>query len=163
MAGHVYLIGSPTFKWYKIGKSSNAAIRVTELGILLPFRVEVIAVWKAANHHELERLLHEKYADVRINGEWFSFADEQIEAILTELQAASTNVASGFSNVEKNIAPGGKVIRIKFKKDLRPEEIEESKRIGMAKQQKKAGLPWCVTCRRRIPEALVPKLKNTCA
>ncbi len=67
MAGHVYLIGSRTFNWYKIGKSGNAAIRVAELGILLPFRIEVIAVWKAQNHHELEKLLHEKHAAQRIS------------------------------------------------------------------------------------------------
>jgi hypothetical protein len=66
MAGYVYLIGSSIFKWYKIGKSSRAAIRVTELGILLPFRIEVIAVWKLSNYHAMERDLHEKHAANRI-------------------------------------------------------------------------------------------------
>jgi len=161
MAGHVYLVGSPRFKWYKIGKSSNAAIRVTELGILMPFRIEVIAVWRAENHHALERLLHEKYGKFRINGEWFSFTDKQIKAILSHLAQASTVVATRFSNVEDDVAPEGKVIRIKFKKNLTEAEREESNRIGMAQKEKKAGIRWCVTCRRRIPERLAERLKNS--
>jgi len=36
MIGYVYLIGSPTFGWYKIGKSRKPEIRIENLGILLP-------------------------------------------------------------------------------------------------------------------------------
>ena len=102
MAGHVYLIGSRTFNWYKIGKSNNAAIRVSELGILLPVRIEVLAVWKAENHHETERLLHEKYASHRINGEWFTFTASHIKAIIREMAAAQIEIAENFSNIEKD-------------------------------------------------------------
>lgn len=101
MAGHVYLIGSRKYNWYKIGKSSNAAIRIADLGILLPFRIEVIAVWKASNHHELERLLHQKYESNRINGEWFTFGQPQIEKIVSEMTAVQVEVAVGFSNIPK--------------------------------------------------------------
>ena len=47
--GYVYLIGSSRFGWYKIGKSRSATIRVQTLGILLPFKVEVFAVWMTDN------------------------------------------------------------------------------------------------------------------
>lgn len=105
MAGHVYLIGSRIFNWYKIGKSGNAAIRVTDLGILLPFRIEVLAVWKAANHHEMESLLHEKYASHRVNGEWFTFSVTEIETIIKGMAAIQIEVATGFSNIEKDSKP----------------------------------------------------------
>jgi hypothetical protein len=55
MTGFVYLIGSTTFGWYKIGKSITPEVRIQNLGILLPFKIEVIAVWKAANHHAMEK------------------------------------------------------------------------------------------------------------
>ncbi len=117
MAGYVYLIGSSTFKWYKIGKSSRAAIRVSELGILLPFRVEVIAVWKLSNYHAVERDLHEKYAANHINGEWFNFTDAEIKAIVDDMFYASTNDAAiEFTNMEQDYAPEGKIIKFKFKK-----------------------------------------------
>jgi hypothetical protein len=54
MAGYVYLIGTPIFGWYKIGKSITPEIRVKDLGILLPFKIKVMAIWKAENHHLME-------------------------------------------------------------------------------------------------------------
>ena len=77
MAGYVYLIGTPTFGWYKIGKSSTPEVRVKDLGILLPFKLYIIGVWYAENHHLMETTLHEIYSSCRINGEWFEFTGEQ--------------------------------------------------------------------------------------
>lgn len=102
MAGHVYLIGSRKFHWFKIGKSNNAAIRIADLGILLPFRIEIIAVWKVANHHLFERLLHEKYQLNRINGEWFTFGDQQLDKIVEDIPALKVQVAEGFTNLPVN-------------------------------------------------------------
>ena len=42
MEGFVYLIGSPLFGWYKIGKSKTPEVRVSNLGILLPFKLKII-------------------------------------------------------------------------------------------------------------------------
>src|SRR6267142_4261994 len=107
MAGYVYLIGSSTFQWYKIGKSSQPAIRMTELGILLPFRIEVLAVWKLSNYHAMEHALHEKYAANRINGEWFSFTSAEVKAIVDDMLYASTNEAAiGFTNIEQDYEIG---------------------------------------------------------
>jgi len=103
MAGHVYLIGSRQFKWYKIGKSSNATIRISDLGILLPFKIEILAVWKSENYHQLERDLHKKYEEHHINGEWFAFSNEQINNILYEMAHLSSGIAiPKFSNISQN-------------------------------------------------------------
>lgn len=85
MTGYVYLIGSPKFGWYKIGKSIHPNIRIRDLGILLPFSIEVIALWKASNYSFLETMLHEKYAAQQINGEWFSFDLVQLRSIFEEM------------------------------------------------------------------------------
>ena len=77
MSGYVYLIGSPTFGWYKIGKSKTPEVRVKDLGILLPFKLHIIGVWAAENHHLMETALHEMYASCRINGEWFEFSKKE--------------------------------------------------------------------------------------
>ena len=85
MAGYVYLIGTPIFNWYKIGKSVTPEIRIKDIGILLPFKVEVFAIWKADNHTLLEAILHEKYAEFRINGEWFGFTKNEVKAVVSRL------------------------------------------------------------------------------
>ena len=41
MAGYVYLIGTPIFGWYKIGKSKTPEVRIKDLGILLPFKLHI--------------------------------------------------------------------------------------------------------------------------
>jgi hypothetical protein len=82
--GYVYLIGSTTFGWYKIGKSKIPDIRVKDIGILLPFRIKVLAVWRAENHTLLEALLHEKYLANAVNGEWFYFTKAMARKIVQE-------------------------------------------------------------------------------
>ncbi len=159
MAGYVYLIGSPTFKWYKIGKSTNAQIRVTTLGVLLPFRIEVIAVWKTNNPSGLEYSLHERCAESRINGEWFSFTDQEVKAIVEDMLWAQTDVLPTFSNMERDIGPLGQFIKVKFKTKLpvafvqaiTPEERHERM---MKHRAKKIGRPYCRTCRRPMGRTL---------
>jgi hypothetical protein len=85
MSGYVYLIGSYRYKWFKIGKSRVPDIRIKDIGVLLPFKIEIVAIWKAKNHSLLESILHEKYAKNHINGEWFKFGEENVTQILKHL------------------------------------------------------------------------------
>jgi hypothetical protein len=85
MNGYVYLIGSPEFGWYKIGKSRRPNIRVKELGILLPFEIETIGVWCANDYSYLEVMLHEKYRGQRINGEWFKFDVKHLASVFDDM------------------------------------------------------------------------------
>jgi hypothetical protein len=135
VSGHVYLIGSPTFHWYKIGKSSNAAIRVNQLGILLPFRIEVVAVWKVQAPRVIEYSLHKKYEKSRINGEWFHFEKAQVDEIVADMLWASTPIATGFSNLPADYAPEGKIIKFRYNSDLTPEERERRKQEAMFKKR----------------------------
>lgn len=74
--GYVYLIGSRKFGWFKIGKSRNAKIRISDLGILLPFKIEVFAIWGTQNETILEKEFHDAFSMYRINGEWFGFEQD---------------------------------------------------------------------------------------
>lgn len=126
MAGHVYLIGSSRFKWYKIGKSRNATIRLSQLGILLPFKVEVFAIWKTDSFHDLEQTLHDRYAKHRLNGEWFFLQKDQVRDLVAELSIFATFNASNFTNID-------------YKSVKSPEECERLRNEGiLASRQKKA-------------------------
>lgn len=137
MAGHVYLIGTRKYGWYKIGKSSNATIRVTHLGILLPFRVEVIAIWKANNHHELEKLLHEKYDLHRINGEWFGFSEQQVNEMVESMKMAAVSILANFSNIEAYVEARDRKRTKKEKPFYTQEYRERRKQEDIARRAKR--------------------------
>jgi Meiotically up-regulated gene 113 len=102
MAGYVYLIGSPTFCWYKIGRSTTPEIRIKSLGVLLPFKIHVIAIWKAEGYKHLESLLHKRYRKFQINGEWFRFSKTEVQAIILDVPYTMIQLQSlvNFENVE---------------------------------------------------------------
>lgn len=169
MAGYVYLIGSSTFRWYKIGKAKTPEIRVKDLGILLPFKISVHAVWKANDHHSMEKLLHAKYDANRINGEWFEFnrADivSLIESIPQEVNVflSEEHKLQKFSNVAEDIINGRRVLGPRLQKmrgdftdeerdtirQERMEQAKEFKRLGLTgKGNKKVNLV-CSSCERK--------------
>lgn len=140
MSGFVYLIGSTTFGWYKIGKSITPEVRVQNLGILLPFKVEVLAVWRAENHHALETKLHRRYSEQRINGEWFQFSKKEIGAITDSVsrEAELVNSLDKFSNIIEDKLGKHSVVGLKTRKlrgNFTPEE-RESRRLASIEQQK---------------------------
>lgn len=153
MAGYVYLIGTPVFGWYKIGKSKTPEVRVTNLGILLPFKVRVIAIWKAANHTKMEAALHEMYAANRINGEWFEFTAKEAYGVMNKIPAETRiypvegieHALDKFSNVAEDTKRGKEVFGVRVRKlrgDFTPEE-RNAKRIEsmrIAAENKALGL-----------------------
>lgn len=153
MAGFVYLIGTPYFGWYKIGKSVSPEIRVQDIGILLPFKIEIIGIWRAENHHLLESTLHEMYKNNRINGEWFRFKRIEVKQLFLSLPESvrifpsennPNSIFGKFSNVERD-CPEGTKINFRIVKDrkgfLTEEERERLKSIDMrrdiSKQERK--------------------------
>lgn len=83
--GFVYLIGSDKYGWYKIGFSKNCEMRTDQLGILLPFKVELFAVWKSADAFALEGEMHDKYSHFHIHGEWFSLGEDERHQIVVDV------------------------------------------------------------------------------
>lgn len=111
-AGYIYLIGSTQFGWYKIGRSKNAKVRIEDLGILLPFKIEVFAIWETSHSVLIEALFHEKYEAYAINGEWFTFGKKELESVIHSKQprdarrifpgASEENSFIAFSNIKRD-------------------------------------------------------------
>lgn len=150
-AGYVYLIGTPIFGWYKIGKSRTPEVRVKDLGILLPFKVEIIGVWKAVNHHLMESTLHEMYKTNKINGEWFEFTKKQAYNVFSSIPEESRiypldneeHPLDRFSNVIEDRKDSKKVIGVRTQKlrgNFTPEERETKRLESMEKQKEKKRL-----------------------
>src|ERR1017187_8550118 len=148
MAGYVYLIGSKVFRWYKIGKSRTPEVRIKALGILLPFKIEIIGVWKANNHTLLESELHQKYEYSRVNGEWFSFHNNEAEKLFQFLPEIArvypkenlNSILTSFSNIVEDQRLGKKITGVKVQKlrgNFTPEEREQRRIESMRKQKEK--------------------------
>lgn len=78
--GVIYLLGSPE-GYCKIGRTKNLTQRLLQIGLQLPFRVEVIHSFKAKDCIAMERTLHRRFAHARKNGEWFLLSPKEIDWI----------------------------------------------------------------------------------
>lgn len=79
-AGYVYLVQSVTGA-YKIGRTRNPRDRMRTFGVLLPFEVEYLCLITTTRMIDLERELHRRFADKRLQGEWFALGADDIEYI----------------------------------------------------------------------------------
>lgn len=145
-SGYVYLIGSDRFCWYKIGKCKTPKIRLRDIGILLPFKIQLIGMWRAEDHHRAEILMHEKYKDFRINGEWFSLPWHDRLAILLSPPPfsgigvfPSTSPTKGvmeFSNIQEDALENAKA-----KHTLKRREQDPKFHMAWANFWEQTGLP----------------------
>lgn len=74
-----YLIRCSSTGLVKIGTTKNVGARLTQLQLMCPTMLEVVATFNAGR--DLERSLHQKYADRRAHGEWFALTDADIQEI----------------------------------------------------------------------------------
>lgn len=78
--GFVYLIRSEV-GYYKIGRTVNPDDRIRTFSVRLPFRVEYEHLIKCEDQRALEKQLHTKFADKRIDGEWFELTPDDVAYI----------------------------------------------------------------------------------
>jgi len=76
---------------YKIGQTTQLDDRIKQLGIQLPYELELVHAVGTDHVLSAEQLLHKRYASKRQKGEWFALSDEDIEEIkgLNYLHTAS--------------------------------------------------------------------------
>lgn len=79
-AGFVYLLRSSS-GYYKIGRTKDPNDRIATFAVKLPFEVEYEHIISCSDMMEMERSLHARYADRRVNGEWFDLNAEDIAYI----------------------------------------------------------------------------------
>lgn len=80
----VYFIKHSNVSPIKIGKSTkeNFKSRLGHLKISSPYGIEILGVIKTDNAYKLERSLHSKFKESRLNGEWFDISEKIIDGLL---------------------------------------------------------------------------------
>lgn len=78
-SGVVYVLKSAY--GYKVGRTRDVPSRMRTFGVHLPFIYTIpLCAW-FDDCHEAERRYHSRFADKRINGEWFDLTEADIEQI----------------------------------------------------------------------------------
>lgn len=81
ISGFLYLVQSPTGT-YKIGRTRNIHNRMETFNVKLPFEVNLLHIIECLDYRSAERVLHDKFADKRLNGsEFFALTDEDVAYI----------------------------------------------------------------------------------
>lgn len=75
--GYTYLVRCGDL--YKIGRSKDVGRRLVAMS--LPRQAEVVASVHCVDYGAFENALHTLYARKRVNGEWFSLDERDVEAI----------------------------------------------------------------------------------
>lgn len=78
IAGFVYLVRSG--KSYKLGRTNAAGRRLYELAIQLPQDPKVVHVIETDDPEGIEKYWHDRFAEKRQGGEWFTLSKEDIAA-----------------------------------------------------------------------------------
>lgn len=76
--GYVYLIRND-HGLYKIGKTKQLERRLKRFDVKLPFEIETIVIIQTAYPDQEEKDWHTRFADKRIDGEWFSLDDADVQ------------------------------------------------------------------------------------
>lgn len=78
-AGFVYLLGNAVLGWYKIGNTMGAAERAKCISVELPFSVELVHSVETNDRRAAERVMHDRFSGLRLNGEWFQLTPEHVD------------------------------------------------------------------------------------
>lgn len=80
--GYVYLLQAiEPNHYYKIGRTNNPERRIKELGVKLPYPIELLHLIPTDDMDGLELDLHMQFSHKRVNGEWFALAPDDVNYI----------------------------------------------------------------------------------
>ncbi len=67
--------------YYKIGVAVDVVDRVATLQTGNPRKIDIVFVYEFENSKLIESVLHQRFRDFRISGEWFCITDNDIDVI----------------------------------------------------------------------------------
>jgi hypothetical protein len=76
--GFVYLVRSG--KHHKIGRANDLGRRSYEIALQLPERLKLVHAFETDDPPGIERYWHERFAEKRVNGEWFLLSAADVAA-----------------------------------------------------------------------------------
>lgn len=77
IVGVVYLLRADN-GYHKIGRTKNLKRRLTDIGIKVPVKIELIHKIESNDIVSAERFLHDRFGAKRVNGEWFSLTEDDV-------------------------------------------------------------------------------------
>lgn len=85
--GYVYLIWSPKWRLFKIGRTNNLKRRVWQIQSDRHFeKISLLYAFEVEDQYQAEKRFHEKFAKLRICGEWFDLSINDIQGFLLQAQ-----------------------------------------------------------------------------
>jgi len=91
--GYVYVIKEHFAGTHKIGLTTNIKSRQSTFGVTLPFEWDFVNIYKSSDHILLEEILHKRFENERVKGEWFNLSDADLtflnEGILSDNEISS--------------------------------------------------------------------------
>lgn len=82
--GGVYLIQAEGQAAIKIGHGTNAFNRLKQFQTGCPLRLVIIREIPTEEHGKLEKILHKRYDEYKIHGEWYALPADILAALLKE-------------------------------------------------------------------------------
>src|SRR5215210_7810718 len=83
-AGYIYILAAEGSPYYKIGRAKVVNNRIAQMRPNLPFKVRRVCTLRTDDAIGLERWIHQRFKDLRQNGEWFALTPEQVESLRRE-------------------------------------------------------------------------------
>lgn len=80
-AGYVYLLNEINGQHFKIGRTIDPKERMKTFGVKLPYKVQLDVLIETSDMYTLEAQLHAKFADKRVDGEWFALTPADVDYV----------------------------------------------------------------------------------
>lgn len=82
--GFIYFVREESRGHVKIGRTIDLEDRLKTFTVVLPFKIELATYFKCKDYVRAEKLLHEFYEYLRVDGEWFRMGANNIETATSE-------------------------------------------------------------------------------
>lgn len=88
----VYVIGTPYLEVVKIGISRSFKQRFSNIQTACPFNLSLWLGIRSPRPKEIEAVLHEKFSEWNVRGEWFALPDEALDDLAKFFELTNKNV-----------------------------------------------------------------------